>query len=291
MKIEHGGSTHVGRVRERNEDSFRVVPAEHLYVVADGMGGHEGGAEASRIAVDSISEFFRRTESAEGGTWPHIATWIHDQHACRLVSSIQYAHRGVVDAAWRRPGGPSIMGTTVVALLFADGQVYVAHVGDSRAYRFMDERLIQITTDHTVVEDIKRRYQLTRDQQKSLGSIKHLVARALGGRETGDVEVDMTVIVPAPGETFVLCSDGLTNELTDDGIAGILSTTDSLQDAADRLIKAAVDAGGSDNVTVILARYVEGDEEDEEFVPFVEEDTQESTLLAIPPEEDDLAGP
>jgi len=287
MKIEHGGGTHVGRVREQNEDLFLVVPAEHLYVVADGMGGHEGGAEASRIAVDSISEFFRQTESAEGGTWPHIATRIHDQHACRLVSSIQYAHRGVVDAAWRRSGGPTIMGTTVVALLFAGGQAYVAHVGDSRAYRFMDGRLIQVTTDHTVVEDIKRRYQLTRDQQQSLGSIKHLVARALGGRETGDVEVDITVTMPAPGETFILCTDGLTNELTDDGIAGILSTTDSLQEAADRLIKAAVDAGGSDNVTVILARYVKEDEEEEEFSPFVEEDTMESTTLAIPFDLDD----
>jgi serine/threonine protein phosphatase PrpC len=281
MKADHGGGTHVGRIRKQNEDSLLVLPEEHLYVVADGMGGHAGGAEASRIAVDSIAEFFRKTESAEDSTWPHIATWIHDTHACRLVSAIQYAHRGVVDAAWRQPGGPTIMGTTVVSLLFVGGQAYIAHVGDSRCYRFLDGRLVQLTTDHTVVEDIKRRYQLSRDQQASLGSIQHLVARALGGRETGDVEVDITVVVPSPGEVFLLCSDGLTTELSDNSIAAILSTTTHLQEAADRLIGAAVDAGGSDNVTVILARFVEGSK-DEEYQPFVEEDTMEATTLAIP---------
>ena len=284
MKVEHGVCTHVGRVRKRNEDAYLVLPGEHLYVVADGMGGHAGGAEASRIAVDSVAEFFRKTESAEDGTWPHIATWIHDTHACRLVSSLQYAHRGVVDAAWRQPGGPMIMGTTAVAVFFVRGQAYIAHVGDSRCYRYLGGRLVQLTTDHTVVEDIKRRYQLTRDQQASLGSIQHLVARALGGRETGDVEVDITVVVPSLDEVFLLCSDGLTNELTDDRIAAILSTTDHLQEAAERLVSAAVEAGGSDNVTVVLARFVEGDE-DEDFTPFVEEDTLEATTLAIPPDE------
>jgi len=285
MNTESGGGTHVGRVRKKNEDSHLILPEAHLYVVADGMGGHAGGAEASRIAVDSIAEFFRKTESKDDSTWPHIATWIHDTHACRLVSAIQYAHRGVVDAAWQLPGGPAVMGTTAVALSFVGGQAYVAHVGDSRCYRFLDGRLIQLTTDHTVVEDIKRRYQLTHDQRASLGSIQHLVARALGGRETGDVEVDITVVVPSPGESFLLCSDGLTNELTDDGIAAILSTTDDLQQAADRLIKAAVDAGGSDNVTVVIARFLEGDG-DEDFPPFLEEDTMEATTLAIPEDEE-----
>jgi len=286
MKTEHCGVTHVGRVRERNEDSHLVLPAEHLYVVADGMGGHAGGAEASKVAVESIAEFFRKTETVEEGTWPHIATWIHDTHACRLVSAIQYAHRGVVDAAWSQPGGPTVMGTTVVALLFVGGQAYVAHVGDSRCYRYLDGRLVQLTTDHTVVEDIKRRYQLTNDQQSSLGSIQHLVARALGGRETGDVEVDITVVVPSPGEVFLLCSDGLTNELDDDGISTILSTTDDVQEAADRLVRAAVEAGGGDNVTVVLSRFIEGDEEDA-ILPFVEEDTLEATTIAIPPGEEE----
>ncbi len=285
MKAEHGGGTHVGRVRKANEDSHLVLPEEHLYVVADGMGGHSGGAEASRIAVDSIAEFFHKTESAEDSTWPHIATWIHDTHACRLVSAIQYAHRGVVDAAWSQPGGPTVMGTTVVSLLFVGGQAYIAHVGDSRCYRFLDGHLVQLTTDHTVVEDIKRRYQLSQDQQASLGSINHLVARALGGRETGDVEVDITVVVPSPGEVFLLCSDGLTNELTDNGIAAILSTTTDLQEASDRLVQAAVESGGADNVTVVLARFLEGDEE-EEFLPFVEEDTMEATNVAIPDDDE-----
>ncbi|MFH1530054.1 MAG: protein phosphatase 2C domain-containing protein [Pseudomonadota bacterium] len=281
MKTEHGGGTHVGRVRKANEDSHLVMPEEHLFVVADGMGGHAGGAEASRIAVDSIAEFFHKTKAAEHSTWPHIASWIHDTNACRLVSALQYAHRGVVDAAWRQPGGPVVMGTTAVALFFVGSQAFVAHVGDSRCYRFLDGRLVQLTTDHTVVEDIKRRYQLTHDQQASLGSIQHLVARALGGRETGDVEVDITVVVPSPGESFLLCSDGLTNELSDGGIAAVLSTTDDLQEAADRLIKAALDSGGADNITVVLARFLEGDGI-EEFTPFVEEDTMEATTLAIP---------
>ena len=285
MKADHSDGTHVGRVRKENEDSYVILPEEHLYVVADGMGGHEGGAEASRIAVDSIADFFRKTEATEDGTWPHIATWIHDMHACRLVSAIQFAHRGVVDAAWRQPGGPKVMGTTAVALLFVGGQAYVAHVGDSRCYRFLDGRLVQLTTDHTVVEDIKRRYQLSQDQQASLGSIQHLVARALGGRETGDVEVDITVVVPSPEEVFLLCTDGLTNELTDDGIAAILSTAKDLEEAKDRLLQAAVDSGGSDNVTVVLARFIEGDG-DEEFLPFVEEDTMEATTLSIPDIED-----
>ncbi|MBM4373338.1 MAG: serine/threonine-protein phosphatase [Deltaproteobacteria bacterium] len=281
MRTEFSGASNAGRVRRRNEDAILVRPEDHLCVVADGMGGHAGGAEASRIAVDAIGEFFRRTRSPDAGTWPLIASWVHDVHACRLVSAIQYAHRSVVDAAWNQPGGPTVMGTTAVALLFAAGQAYVAHVGDSRCYRFLDGRLVQLTTDHSVVEDIKRRYQLTRDQQASLGGIRHLVARALGGRETGDVEVDLSMVVPSPGELFLLCTDGLSNELSGDAIAGILSTTTNLQEAADRLIGAAVAAGGADNISVVLGRFLAGDG-DEEILLFQEEDTQEVTTVAIP---------
>ena len=273
MKIEHAGETHVGLVRARNEDANLMVPEENLFVVADGMGGHRAGDVASRTAVDSISHFFRITASGSPAMWPHIAAGFSDPHARRLVSAIQYAHQCLVRADHDGAEGAGTMGTTIVALHFAGSLAFLAHAGDCRCYCYCQDNLRQLTRDHTMVADIRRRYELTPQEEERINSYRHVVTRALSTDNHAPVDVDIRVMVPRPGDLFLLCSDGLHSEILDRDIADALKDSGPLQDVCQGLVAAAIERGGRDNITAMLVRYVEG--EPPSCIPIEAEDTQE----------------
>jgi len=288
VQVRIEGATDIGKRRSRNEDSWLVLAGENLVVVADGMGGHGGGDLASQIAVKALRDFFERTGVEAEVTWPHVAMDdelnLDDVSASRLVSAIQFAHRCIALEVQRDPKLAG-MGTTIVCALFAEGKVYVAHVGDSRCYCLSDGSLWQITDDHTLANHVRKRFEdLSNEQEVRLDSLKHVVVRALGGSDLSDAQVDLTILEPAAGDLFLLCSDGLTGELGDTEIRQILTGGEDLGVMCDTLVERANEAGGRDNITVALAR-VDGLSEkgrrrrSKDRRPLDDEDTCEDVLV------------
>jgi len=233
------GDSDQGRVRKRNEDSMLVMPERSLFAVADGMGGHRGGAVASSLAIDALQDAFDR-EAFEGrvqsnGNVPRrgreLAAAVHMTNEC--VRSMAFADRELSD-----------MGTTLVAARFSPNKqrLYVGHVGDSRCYRLRQGKLRQLTTDHTMA---------------SLGvkgpSANHLY-QAIG--VSPGLAIDLIVDKPQDDDIYVLCSDGLSKMVTDDELRNVLLEHEDLETALYTLIEAANDRGGNDNVTVIIVKVL-----------------------------------
>ncbi len=265
--LRHAGRTDVGRQREINEDAYCVLPRFGLYVVADGMGGHRAGDVASRLATDSITQFFGDTE-AEDATWPFHFDPERTYDENRLVAGIKLANRRIYEAS---SGNADVrgMGTTVVGCVFVPSasKVYVGHVGDSRCYRVRQGRLEQLTRDHSLVNDYRVAMPHLTDEQMA-GLPRNVITRALGMQES--VVVDITADTPRGGDVYVLCSDGLSEAVEEQFIAEVVARShDDLDGATGRLIGRANDNGGDDNITVILVAVdgdpteVEGDREDE----------------------------
>jgi len=233
LVLEHHGMTDPGKVRKNNEDSLLTGEGrdETLFVVADGIGGFEAGEVASSIAVDVLKEL----PSSES-----------------LEDAIREANRRIL-AASRSDEKLSGMGTTVVAARFSEKNrepvIEVSHVGDSRAYLMRGGELKPVTEDHSLVAELVRSGDLTR-AQASEHPQKNLITRALGAEDT--VEVDTAVLPVEPHDRFVLCSDGLTDMVTEDGLREILAASPDPEKAARSLVHAALDAGGADNVTVVI---------------------------------------
>jgi protein phosphatase len=224
-----------GRHRPVNEDSaFARAP---VFVVADGMGGAQAGEVASRIAVEAFEQGL-----PDDGT-----------PAERLEARAKEANRRIYDlsrAAQERAG----MGTTLTAAYLDDSNLAIAHVGDSRAYLFRDGELKRLTQDHSLVEELKQRGKLT-EEQAAEHPQRSIITRALGPEPS--VEVDTWNYPVKAGDVLLLCSDGLTSMLSEDRVAGILNQVDTLQHAAQKLIDEANEAGGRDNITVVLFRLEE----------------------------------
>jgi protein phosphatase len=236
MKIAAGVATDIGKVREGNEDSYLI---EHpLYAVADGMGGHRGGDVASQLALETIEEGFREGRGA-------IADQIRD--ANRAVFE-----RSAADEAVRG------MGTTLTAALVTPEGLHLAHVGDSRAYLLRGGALRQLTEDHTLINRMIRTGEITPDEAE-VHPHRNVLLRSLGTE--ADVEVDEQDVGLLDGDRVILCSDGLTNMITEDQLLAIGGAAPTPQDAADRLVRAANRAGGIDNITVVVldVRTEEGD--------------------------------
>ena len=240
----------VGRVRTANEDSCEIFSRDdgtRLLVVADGMGGAQGGATASQTALATIAERFARAASA--------------RPRAMLADAIQDANIRVFELAQAQPELEG-MGTTVVAFhLDARRRGTVAHVGDSRAYRYRRGRLEPLTTDHSVVAEMQRRGLLT-PSEAAVHPRRNEILRAVGVLPA--VEVEISEVEVAAGDRFVLCSDGLSGVVEDEEIAAIVQSEDP-ETAVDRLIAMANDRGGPDNITVqilsIPADEAEGDPE------------------------------
>ena len=238
--LRSGSASDVGRVRTVNEDL--ALESLTLFAVADGMGGHVGGEIAARTAIDTLQAEFARQASADG-----LAGAIHQANKAVW-------ERGRADADLRG------MGTTIIAaaLVATDegDRLVLANVGDSRAYRLHDGDLVQLTTDHSVAEELVARGELS-EEEASVHPHRHILTRALGVQP--DVEVDVWQLVPEEGDRFLLCSDGVSNEVPSDQITGVLVETRDPREAAEALVQMANQAGGNDNATVVVLDVMVGE--------------------------------
>ena len=223
-------ATHVGKVRDNNEDSLIVIEPK-TFVVADGMGGASAGEVASQMLVETVKNFLLKQP----------ATW--DEKI--LAQAILLANDKILNMA-RRHKEYEGMGTTATILNLDGGQAYFAHVGDSRLYRLRNNILQQITEDHSYVETLVRRGEITPEEAR-VHPMKNVLTQAVGAVE--NISVDTANFPVESGDTFLLCTDGLTNMVDDDSIKNILQ---SALNPADALIDAALKAGGRDNISVIV---------------------------------------
>lgn len=231
MSLGIGVKTDVGRVREANEDSYYVD--EPFFVVADGMGGHLAGDVASATAIEIIQTKRDEARSDDPET---------------LAAIVREANRAI----WGKSAGdPQLrgMGTTCTLLLLEGSTGQIAHVGDSRAYLFRDGELSQLTEDHTLVGRMVREGKLDADEAERHPQ-RSIITRALGVDE--DVQVDVLSVEVADGDRLLLCSDGLSSMIGSDQIKEVLAAGDDAQPTADRLVESAIEAGGEDNVTVVV---------------------------------------
>ena len=251
-RIEVAGETNVGRKRNHNEDNFAIFLEQGLFLVADGMGGHASGEVASKMAVDSIHEFFSATQDDPERTWPYKMDRSKGYDENRLITGIKLANLRIYETA-QRESKKRGMGTTFVGMLAVEDGVYVAHVGDSRVYRFREGKLEMLTEDHSLLNDYIKMKRLTAEEIANFPH-KNVIVRALGMKET--VKVDTRFEVPQAMDTFLLCSDGLSGPVQDDAIAEILGKHSDLKAASSALIERANENGGPDNVTCVLVRWL-----------------------------------
>jgi len=232
--------TDIGPVRALNEDSFYVPAAgEEFCCVADGMGGHNAGEVASAIAVETIANRLRDRRLA-----PHE----------RLRRAVYAANAAIYDKA-RENAGMSGMGTTATVLLIENGEAHIAHVGDSRCYLLRNKVLMQLTSDHTLVEELLLQGAITPADARNHPN-RNVITRALGTELS--VKVDLLRVRVQKGDVFLLCSDGLTGPVSDHNIMEILTSRMKGENKISALVELAIDAGGHDNITALLA-YAEED--------------------------------
>jgi PPM family protein phosphatase len=256
MRAVAAGLSDVGLQREHNEDSFVVLKEYDLYVVADGMGGHRAGDVASRIATETISEFFRSTAN-EDVTWPfHFDTSLSEEEN-RLLTGIRVANRQIFERSTRSREYHG-MGTTVVGAMFSPekGRMYIGHVGDSRCYRVRAGHIQLLTRDHSLINDYLLAMPDLTDEQKS-ELPKNVITRALGMQD--HVVVDLQSDEPRPGDVYVLCSDGLSGMVSDEDIQQIVTVAPDIREACRKLIQRANERGGEDNITAVLIQLEEPD--------------------------------
>ncbi len=249
--LRAGGSTDVGRLRTINQDSFVLLPDRNLWVVADGMGGHQGGEVASQLAVETLQVAYQ------------------DPSADSLLDAIAVANHRIRNAGEADPDLRG-MGTTVVAAALVPEErdpdlpddvddaprfhLLVANVGDSRGYLFRDSELTQLTEDHSVVADLVREGRITAAEAE-VHPQRNIVTRVLGIYET--VDVDLWPVDPVAGDRYLLCSDGLFNEVGADQIGAVLRRLDDPQEVSDELVRLANEGGGKDNITVVVLDVVD----------------------------------
>lgn len=243
--IVHGALSDIGKVRAENQDAFIVDAGMGLYVVSDGMGGGQAGALASQIVVKVLPELLRNQE----GTLKHgTARKVRGVLSGCVAKLSQELHR-------KSEGQPGLsgMGATVVAVLVRSGSAHVVHMGDSRAYLLRKGKLKQLTDDHSVVGLLLREGEITPEEAKRHPARGHL-SRYVG--MPTEVDADVRTVRLKEGDCILLCTDGLTGLVSDSEIKIILNTAQDLRESCKRLVDAANAAGGKDNITVMVLRYV-----------------------------------
>ncbi len=255
MMIDYAGHSDPGLVRENNEDTFLILPEYGLFAVADGMGGHNSGEVASAMAMETLSK--------EAGKLPRLRDkvpwWRRIFKRRQNFNPVQFLHETltqaneeIFEAAQASPENKG-MGTTVAIILKSGDAIVTAHVGDSRIYRLRENNLTQLTQDHSLATELVRQGVLS--PEEALYSVpKNILTRALGVRE--DVSEEIIYHSLEPGDLFLIGSDGLTNMVEDEDIARIMARKNSsIQKKVEDLIAAANEAGGEDNVTVVLVKF------------------------------------
>lgn len=244
------GKSDAGMVREHNEDCFLTVPESGIAILADGMGGHLAGEVASAMAIDQVTHSLLNTFAETRHDLPNSRGG-DSFDATALVEAIKAANSAIHAASMSQPEQAG-MGTTIVAVTFHDNLLTVAHVGDSRLYRFRDGVLDQITQDHSMVQELLRRGLMTAEEARTSVN-RNLVTRALGIDPL--VEVDVMEQTFEDNDVYLLCSDGLNDVLLDEEIAAILTQCpDDLDAAALKMILDVNARGGPDNVSIVLVR-------------------------------------
>jgi len=249
LQIKSSGMTDVGLQREGNEDSFSVQDAFGLYMVADGMGGHQAGEVASRVAVEMINESYSKW--SKDHVPPDEIFGFPDESLSRegnyILGSIRLANRVIYEMAceYEQYNG---MGTTIVSLLVGSGLIVAANVGDSRMYLVRDNRIERMSKDHTIVAEHAEMGVMT-EEEAARSPLRHILTRSLGSSESVDAEV--FEIEPSSEDRFILCSDGLTDLATDKEILKVAQKETDPQRLCRRLIDLALERGAHDNTTVV----------------------------------------
>jgi serine/threonine protein phosphatase PrpC len=236
--VEEAARSDTGRQRTANEDAY--FARSPVYAVADGMGGAQAGEVAAQMAAEAFEHDFPDGEDPE-------------QELARIASD---ANRRIYELA-RKDSSRSGMGTTLTGALLSDDEVSIVHVGDSRAYLFRDRELRQLTRDHSLVEELRRRGQLTIEEAEEHPQ-RSIITRALGPE--AQVELDVHTHQARSGDVFLICSDGLTSMVREERVHDILTGRSSLKEAVDRLVEEANLMGGRDNITVVLFRVADDEE-------------------------------
>lgn len=233
--------SHVGMKRKQNQDSAGINEGLGLFILADGMGGHQGGEIASAICVEKITEYFN---ASVGVNTPQF-----------LQQGLIHANQAIYDRSQAEPQLKGMGTTATVLKLSDDGIAHIAQVGDSRAYYWNSQGIWQLTQDHSLVQEKLRAGLITRDQMKT-DDMKNVITRSVG-YET-NLKVDLYSFPVLPGDGFLLCSDGLSNPVSEALMFDILDESSKsglhLEDIAKRLVEAANQRGGDDNVTVVLVQ-------------------------------------
>ena len=251
QSMEAAGATRAGPHRTHNEDHFAVLPKLGLFMVADGVGGQAGGEVASRLALDTVREFFECGDP--DATWPFGVDPSSTRDEALLTQSLWRANRHILDAAQRNEAMHS-MGATFAGIRASAAGFCAAHVGDSRIYRFRDERLDLLTEDHSLRGEYLRRMRDPHAVPLCLDGINlGLLTRALGLEPT--VDVDTRVELSEPGDIVLVCTDGLSGPVPEGEITAMLTEATDLDTTAQRLIERAHTRGGRDDVTCVLVRW------------------------------------
>ena len=256
-KLTSCGITDIGKKRQKNEDSYLVNDKLRLYIVADGMGGHAGGEFASKIAVSTVEEILKGEDKKNVPPNSYLENREGEDvlETERLREAIARAGSKICQRSVDEPELRG-MGTTATVLLFHGDKAYLAHVGDSRGYCFRDTNIYQLTEDHSLVHEQLKSGLITEDEAKS-HQLKNIITRSVGVQE--EVEVD-TIVWPAKnGDKYLLCSDGLSNMVSDLEIKDIVNRY-SIENGAKILVDLANERGGDDNISLILVKVDEVEE-------------------------------
>ena len=258
LPMEAAGATHPGRVRARNEDAFGIEEDLGLSMVADGLGGHAAGDVAARMAIQEILRYLREAdtdptpkETEDDDTAPRLTIGFLAEAVKQANKTIHLASRNLPECAG--------MATTIAAVLLLRGFAFLAHVGDTRIYRLRAGKLVRLTVDHSMAEEYLRARGSKADPElvrRNAGTL----TRCLGTR--ADVRVAAQLDRCAPGDVYLLCTDGLWGPVDDEAIARAIMDARDMKSAAERLVELANEAGGSDNITAVLVRPLLADSDD-----------------------------
>ncbi len=250
LKLLFSGMTDPGLLRSSNQDDYYIDPHGRFFIVADGMGGHAGGQEASRLATRAIREYLDK----------HWEQDLKTQDVLR--QALKQANQAILEDQKRHPERAD-MGTTAVVLTFRsrDHHPWCAHVGDSRLYRLRGPKITQITEDHTWIARAVREGEITLEQSRN-HPWRHVLSQCLGREDMN--RIDVQPIEAQAGDRFLLCSDGLTEELSDHLIASHLKSIRASESAVRALIHSAKQRGGRDNITVVLVTLLLNDHDIQE---------------------------